>query len=420
MEKRKFQYIDSSIIEAAQKQDSQAVADVYDQLGPRVKARLLRLSGGHPDVEDLTQEALTRIIVKMDRYSARPDRPFEAWALRVTRNYWIDHIRRENLRHRQEAKYAEQEIRRSQEAQETEQEEARRRESAERTRKLLETVGSKLTERARSVVELRLQGKTFKEIAAVTGRNINAVKKSNGYGVKRLKKLSEKTKFKPSMESTPLQSFQVIREIVLPSVNTVASPSFARTEAILADHEFMNWLFLTGFANRDPQERIDNFNQRIQNYSLTRMERAALLSYEPGELATTAIVADRVFGSHSQADIRAFTVSFSRAIKRLGEQDFDFDSITFPGERTQIRGIGCSTELTQKELLLVYLIPRDGTSTVAELELGRVVYGSDNINDEVIDQYLRTIKSRLKPKIPPSVNLKTDKITRQMRWLEVT
>lgn len=69
--------------------------DVARRYGRQIYNFAYRLTGNRHDAADLVQEVLLRVSVGLDRYTPGS---FEAWLWRITRNAFIDEVRRKQRR----------------------------------------------------------------------------------------------------------------------------------------------------------------------------------------------------------------------------------------------------------------------------------------------------------------------------------
>lgn len=72
--------------------DRDALRELVEQMGPRLKGYFLRQGAQEATAEDLTQDVFLRVLQSMDRY--RESGRLDAYLLRIARNLWIDHRRR--------------------------------------------------------------------------------------------------------------------------------------------------------------------------------------------------------------------------------------------------------------------------------------------------------------------------------------
>jgi RNA polymerase sigma-70 factor (ECF subfamily) len=79
--------------------DSQAIAQLFQQHGPRVYRRALRLLGNPADAEEATQEIFIRVVKGAEGFQAQSQ--ITTWLYQITTNYclnWLrDHGRRREL-----------------------------------------------------------------------------------------------------------------------------------------------------------------------------------------------------------------------------------------------------------------------------------------------------------------------------------
>lgn len=91
------QLTDESLAFATQRGDSQALAELIARHHGPLIGYLYRMCGGDRALaEDLTQEALLRVLRGIDRY-AYP-RPFKPWLYRIATNLARDHFKRADTR----------------------------------------------------------------------------------------------------------------------------------------------------------------------------------------------------------------------------------------------------------------------------------------------------------------------------------
>jgi len=89
---------DRALVEAARAGDRHALDSLLRSHFDRLHALCWRMTGGGPDADDATQEALVAIVRGLDRFDARSR--FSTWAYRVTVNACLDELRRRGRRPR--------------------------------------------------------------------------------------------------------------------------------------------------------------------------------------------------------------------------------------------------------------------------------------------------------------------------------
>ena len=160
----------------------QAAAVLYDRYQPRVYGYFVRMASDRESARDLTQNTFLRVI----RYAAtwKDDKTFVYWLFRIARNVLADFY--SNTCHFSEfdnhpeigAKDAETSVRES--------------EVRESYEMLLEAM-NQLPPGYREIIELnRFQGFSYREIAAATDSNENAVKVKTFRAIQKLKEIYEK------------------------------------------------------------------------------------------------------------------------------------------------------------------------------------------------------------------------------------
>ncbi|WEK06407.1 MAG: sigma-70 family RNA polymerase sigma factor [Candidatus Devosia phytovorans] len=83
------------VLRIAQKQDRSALADLFGQLGPRVKSMLLKLGASDALAEDLVQETFLTVWRKAPLYSSQRG-AVTTWIFTIARNLRIDQLRRQS------------------------------------------------------------------------------------------------------------------------------------------------------------------------------------------------------------------------------------------------------------------------------------------------------------------------------------
>ncbi len=87
---------DDELIRAWEKGDDAALAELLRGYQPRVYAVCYRMLQSSDEAVDLTQEALTKILEGLHTFGGRSQ--FSTWAIRVTMNCCLSHLRRLRLR----------------------------------------------------------------------------------------------------------------------------------------------------------------------------------------------------------------------------------------------------------------------------------------------------------------------------------
>lgn len=87
---------DTTLIQAAQRGDRQALERLLREHQSRIHAICRRITGNEADALDATQEALIAIVKGLPRFDGRSK--FSTWVYRITTNACIDELRRRNRR----------------------------------------------------------------------------------------------------------------------------------------------------------------------------------------------------------------------------------------------------------------------------------------------------------------------------------
>ncbi len=83
----------AELVARAQRGDSRAFAELYEQDAPAVYRFLRgRLDGPDETAEDLTADVFVKVYEKLDRYVER-GLPFTAWLYRIAHNHLVDYLR---------------------------------------------------------------------------------------------------------------------------------------------------------------------------------------------------------------------------------------------------------------------------------------------------------------------------------------
>lgn len=78
----------------ASRRDRECFMRIYDHFAPRLQGYLLGLGVAHAQAEELVQEALLRLWRKASQFDASRA-SLSTWLFRITRNLYIDSVRRE-------------------------------------------------------------------------------------------------------------------------------------------------------------------------------------------------------------------------------------------------------------------------------------------------------------------------------------
>lgn len=229
--------IDPSLIVAVQNQDPQATEVLYTELRGRTQRYFLRMSSDKALAEDLADIATTTILTKIGKYSPRPGMRFENWAGVVARNKWRDYLRHIDAKRRAEERY--QQRMRIEAASPSSNEEERLQAQRRELSKYLADPRSKVTAGQRRVLELRIDGIQFSEIAELMGKNITAVKKLAERGKRRVRKNIHRESISEGLEPQKPISRKIRIKRLEPTV------------ALLNDRGFREWLLLTQLATCD-------------------------------------------------------------------------------------------------------------------------------------------------------------------------
>jgi RNA polymerase sigma-70 factor (ECF subfamily) len=84
----------AALVAAAKGGDSEAFAKLYRCYFDRIYAYLRLMLRDAAEAEDITQRVFMNALQGLDRYEARPDRPFRAWLFTIARNEAITYLRK--------------------------------------------------------------------------------------------------------------------------------------------------------------------------------------------------------------------------------------------------------------------------------------------------------------------------------------
>jgi RNA polymerase sigma-70 factor (ECF subfamily) len=85
------------LVSRAQRGDTEAAGQLYDQHQAAIFRYLWARLGDHSLAEDLTGEVFLRMLGALSNYRAQAA-PFRAWLYRIARNLLVDHARRSEVR----------------------------------------------------------------------------------------------------------------------------------------------------------------------------------------------------------------------------------------------------------------------------------------------------------------------------------
>jgi RNA polymerase sigma-70 factor (ECF subfamily) len=173
------EYIDTqTLVEDAQRGDSQALGQLYDQFVSRLYSFFYyQLQGQAVVAEDLAEEVFVKVIEKLNQYQDR-GLPFAAWVFRIARNHLIDYRRCQP-----KASMA-----LIDECHQVPEERAERSLELVLARSELANAMSGLTEKQRQVLGLRFgQGMSVFEASQIVGRSEVTVKKVQARGLQALR-----------------------------------------------------------------------------------------------------------------------------------------------------------------------------------------------------------------------------------------
>ena len=85
--------MDETLLRAARSGDRDALTALCETLYPSLRRFFLSL-GGAQEADDLTQEALMRMLENLPRYRALPGARFEGWVFRIAYRLFVDERRR--------------------------------------------------------------------------------------------------------------------------------------------------------------------------------------------------------------------------------------------------------------------------------------------------------------------------------------
>lgn len=149
------------------KRDPEAFASLYEEHGAGIYRMCLRATGNPDLADDLTATVFLKVFERLDQYVARPGSSFRAWihvlALNVARDHWR-HTNRISLLQDDAAVVMDESP--------GPEDIVLHRISLEEVRNVLGT----LSDRHRTIVELRLAGLSTREIANALGMTISALK----------------------------------------------------------------------------------------------------------------------------------------------------------------------------------------------------------------------------------------------------
>lgn len=176
---RKFKPSDKSISAAkrdamwlkaiADRQDAQALSDLFEIYGPKLKGWLMARNVGSGTAEDIVQDVMIKVWTKAASFDPAKA-SFATWVYRLTRNRWIDHKRkhgRMDVRDPEFMKVISDDIVPSAEVNFI----------AQQNSDLLSTQIARLTDTQQSAIKMAfMEFKTHKEIAEETGLPLGTVK----------------------------------------------------------------------------------------------------------------------------------------------------------------------------------------------------------------------------------------------------
>ena len=168
----------AELVTRAQRGNSQAFVELYEQYSPKVYRYLRRrLDGPDEAVQDLAADVSVSVYEKLDRYVDR-GAPFTAWLYRVTRNKLIDYLRTQKGAH----------LCPLEDAAGVVEPRAASAYGQMLDRQILAPVLARLTPEQRQVIESRfLAGHKVAETAALLGRTEESVKKLQARGLASLR-----------------------------------------------------------------------------------------------------------------------------------------------------------------------------------------------------------------------------------------
>ncbi len=77
----------------AKQQDAQALSDLFEVYGPKLKGWLMARGVGNATAEDIVQDVMIKVWTKGQSFDPAKA-SFATWIYRLTRNRWIDHKRK--------------------------------------------------------------------------------------------------------------------------------------------------------------------------------------------------------------------------------------------------------------------------------------------------------------------------------------
>ncbi|MFG0331173.1 MAG: RNA polymerase sigma factor [Phycisphaerales bacterium] len=87
---------EAALVVRAQAGDRDAVTELLESLRDRLYSVCFRMVSAPEDAADLTQDALTKVLMNLNRYDGRA--AFSTWAYRIAMNTSLSHLRRRKTR----------------------------------------------------------------------------------------------------------------------------------------------------------------------------------------------------------------------------------------------------------------------------------------------------------------------------------
>ena len=164
-------------IKKIQARDEGALRKFFDAVYPMIQRRVFYYIKSSDEAEELTQDILMSIFRSLSEIRGDKGIYLWRWCEAIARNVIFDYLRRKSLRGidlREMDLFLESDV----------DEETRR-------MHLLQEVMQKLEEKERHILELRLEGMTYKEIAESLGITERALRRRYGRAIQKLRKIIE-------------------------------------------------------------------------------------------------------------------------------------------------------------------------------------------------------------------------------------
>ena len=196
------------IVTAAQNGDAQAFNRLVEQFKRRVFGTLYRIVGKREEVEDVAQEVFVRLHQSLPQL--RSPEVFETWLYRLTTHAAYDHLRRQMRRESiRMSDLSEEQVRTVESGMSGEAFAGDTRHAD--VRELMQHILERVSEKDRVLLVLKeVEGRSLKELSAILGCNVNAVKVRLFRARKRALKAYEEMLEAESAANRPTAPLQLI------------------------------------------------------------------------------------------------------------------------------------------------------------------------------------------------------------------